>query len=188
MEDQAILLTLRYNHTYISRKMSGMMKQMVFILSLISVVDCSQIRAQSDGYFTIEGQVKKSLKLSIRDLEKFTTTEIKSKDKEEKEHLYKGVALGDVLASAGVTLGKDLRGENLAQYVVVTAADGYEVVFSLPEVDPELTDNTILLAYQMDGRPLAEQEGPFRLVVPKDKKHARWIRQLTAVKVMSAKD
>jgi DMSO/TMAO reductase YedYZ molybdopterin-dependent catalytic subunit len=168
--------------------MSGMMKQMVFILSLISVVDCSQTRAQSEGYVTIEGRVKKNLKLSIRDLEKFTATEIKSKDKEEKEHLYKGVALADVLASAGVTLGKDLRGENLAQYVVVKAADGYEVVFSLSEVDPELTDNTILLAYQMDGRPLAAQEGPFRLVVPKDKKHARWIRQLTVVKVMSAKD
>lgn len=81
--------------------------------------------------------------------------------------------LSEILESAGVTLGKNLRGKNLTKYVFVNAADGYEVIFSLPEIDPEFTDNVILLAYQVDGKSLAANEGPFRLVVPKDKKHAR---------------
>jgi DMSO/TMAO reductase YedYZ molybdopterin-dependent catalytic subunit len=92
--------------------------------------------------------------------------------------------LSEILDSAGVTLGKNLRGKNLTKYVFVKAADGYEVIFSLPEIDPEFTDDVILLAYQVDGKSLTANEGPFRLVVPKDKKHARWIRQISSIKVM----
>jgi DMSO/TMAO reductase YedYZ molybdopterin-dependent catalytic subunit len=69
----------------------------------------------------------------------------------------------------------------------VRAADGYEVIFALPEIDPEFTAQTILLAYEVDGKPLPKGEGPFRLVVPNDKKHARWIREITTITVTFSK-
>src|SRR5262249_37083156 len=49
---------------------------------------------------------------------------------------YEGVLLAKVLQAAKVALGKDLKGPLLAHCLLVEAADGYRVVFSLPEVDP----------------------------------------------------
>jgi DMSO/TMAO reductase YedYZ molybdopterin-dependent catalytic subunit len=81
-----------------------------------------------------------------------------------------------------------LRGENLGKYVLVKASDGYEVVFSLPEIDPDFSEKIILLANEVDGKPLSASEGPFRLVVPQDKKHARWIRQLNSIQILFSKN
>ncbi len=138
--------------------------------------------------FTVEGEVLRPLKLTLDELSKMKQTEVKAKDREGNEHTFKGVRLVDLLDSAGVTLGRELRGENLAKYVLVKAVDGYEVIFSLPEVDPEFTGQTIILAYQVDGNPLPKGEGPFRLVVPNDKRPARWIRELTSIKVLYSKE
>jgi hypothetical protein len=44
------------------------------------------------------------------------------------------------------------------------------------------------LAYEADGKSLPDDEGPFRIVAPGDKKHARWIRQITSIKILFAKD
>jgi len=139
------------------------------------------------SFFSVEGEVLRSLNLSVNDLHKLKSTELKAKDKDGTEHNFKGVSLSEVLDSAGVTLGNQLRGANLAKYVLVQATDGYEVVFSLPEIDPEFSNEQILLAYQVDGRALQPHDGPFRLVVPSDKKHARWIRQIKTIKVLFSK-
>ena len=81
-------------------------------------------------------------------------------------------------------MGAQLWGENLAKYVLVKASDGYEVIFSLPEIDPEFTTNTILIAFEVDGVPLPKGEGPFRMISPGDKKHARWVREITSIRVL----
>ncbi len=142
----------------------------------------------NSAYFTVGGEVLKPLKLSAKELTTLKSSETKAKDRDGKEHTFKGVMLWTILDLAGVPLGKDLRGENLSKYVLVKASDGYEVVFSLPEIDPEFSEKIILLAYEVDGKPLAATEGPFRLVVPQDKKHARWIRQLNSIQILFSKE
>jgi len=97
---------------------------------------------------------------------------------------FEGVALRLVLQKAGITLGESLRGKRLATYLLVQAADGYRVVFALPELDPAFTDRIILLADRADGHPLDIKEGPFRIVVPDEKRMARWARQVIALKVV----
>ena len=74
--------------------------------------------------------------------------------------------------------------QNLVKYILVQAVDGYEVLFSLPEIDPEFTNQTVLLATKVDGKALANGEGPFRIIVPNDKKHARWIREISTIKIL----
>ena len=59
----------------------------------------------------------------------------------------------------------------MSLYLVVEAADGYRVVFALPELDPGYTDRTILLADRRDGKPLSDREGPLQVIVPGEKKH-----------------
>lgn len=159
----------------------------LFLLAAIVLASIAG-HAQPKPSFRVEGEVLKPRTLTQGDLLKWKTAEVKGKDHDGKEHVFKGVRLIDVLDSAGVTLGGKLRGKNLAKYVLVKAADGYEVIFSLPEIDPEFTSQTVLLAYEVDGHPLAKGEGPFRMVVPSDKKQARWIRELTTIKVVFSKD
>ena len=67
--------------------------------------------------------------------------------------------------------------------LLVVAADGYRVVLALPEVDPDLTDKMVLLADREDGKRLGADEGPFRLVVPDDKRHNRWVKRVTHIGV-----
>ncbi len=156
------------------------------IISSILIIFATATFAQTQS-ISIEGEVQKPLKLTVNDLEKYPTTEVKAKDRDGKEHTYKGTLLSVVLDSAGVTLGKQLRGENLVKYVLVTAADNYQVIYALPEIDPEFTSNTVLLTTHVDGNPLPKGEGPFRLVNPADKKPARWIREITSIKIMYSK-
>jgi hypothetical protein len=88
-----------------------------------------------------------------------------------------------LLCRADVPLGKQLRGPRLKLYVVVEAADGYRAVFALAEFDPDFTDRVILLADRRDDYPLSSKRGPFRIVVPGEKRHARWVREATALDV-----
>jgi len=148
----------------------------------------TQAFGQAEPSITVGGEVTKQLTITIAGMKDFPAKEITAKDKEGKEHVYKGTLLSLVLTSAGVTLGKELRGGNLAKYVIIKAADGYVVVYSLAELDPELTSNDVLLATLVDGHPLPKGEGPFRLVAPHDKKPARWIREITSIKVVLSKE
>ncbi len=89
----------------------------------------------------------------------------------------------EVVSRAGVPTGAELRGPGVALYVVVEAADGYRAVFALPELDPAFTDRVILLADRRDGRPLSDREGPLQVIVPGEKKHARWVRQVVRLAI-----
>jgi hypothetical protein len=95
-----------------------------------------------------------------------------------------------VLKAAGLPLGTGMPGLRtlVTRTVVVHAMDGYEVVFSLPELDPELTGRTVLLADTKDGQPLSVNEGPFRMIVPDDKMGVRWVRQVSGLTVRAITD
>jgi len=80
-----------------------------------------------------------------------------------------------------VKFGETIRGNALANYVLAEAAEGYSVVFALPEMDPAFTDLTFLLADRRDGQPLGQFEGKLRIVVPHEKRHPRWVRQVVAL-------
>ena len=97
---------------------------------------------------------------------------------------YSGVWMAEILKKAGAPLGAGMRGNSLSTYVIASASDGYQVLFSLGELDPELTDGQYLLADSANGKPLFGETGAFRLVVPKDKRGARSVRLLSSIKVV----
>ena len=118
----------------------------------------------------------------------FRRIETTQKDKDGATHVFSGVAVSDLLQKAGVPMGPALRGANMAQYLVVKAADGYHVLFALPELDSGFAERTIMLVDTMDGHPLPQDRGPFRIIVPGEKKPARWIYQVQTLAVKNAKD
>jgi len=97
---------------------------------------------------------------------------------------FEAVALEAVLEKAGVEFGQTLKGRRLASCLLVEAADGYRVVVALPELDPAFTDKQVVLAFLKDGKPLDEKEGPYRIVIPDEKRMARWVRQVTTLKIV----
>jgi hypothetical protein len=100
---------------------------------------------------------------------------------------WEGVWLSEILKHAGVPLGRALRGKALTTYVAVSASDGYEVLFSLGELDPEMTESQILVADTANGKSLIDEGESFRLVLPKDKQGARSVRMLTKIEVIQVR-
>ena len=140
--------------------------------------------AQEDAQpLRVTGAVKQPLTLSAEDLAKMPRAPARTTNNG-LETVYEGVPLHEVLKKAGVPLGSELRGKALASYVLAEAADGYQVVFSLGELDPSFIDNGILLADTANGKPLFGAQGRFRLVVPKDKPGARSVRMLVKLEVV----
>jgi hypothetical protein len=108
--------------------------------------------------------------LTVAEIAKLPRVSVRAKDEKGKDAVWEGTTLHEVLRAAGVNFGEAIRGAALANYLLVEAADGYRVVFTLPEVDPAFTDLTFLLADRRDGQPMDENEGKLRIVVPHEKK------------------
>jgi len=100
------------------------------------------------------------------------------------ETRYEGVWLYEILKKAGVQLGEALRGKALTTYVLAEAQDGYQVVFSVGELDPALTEGQILLADKANDKPLFGDNGAFRIVAARDKRAARSVRMLTKLEIV----
>lgn len=103
---------------------------------------------------------------------------------DEKPSLWEGVAISELLQRAGAPAGKQLRGREMTKFVRVTATDGYQVVFSLTELDAAFGDRKVLLVDRQDGRPLSQKDGPLRLVVAGDERPARWVREVQTIEVV----
>jgi DMSO/TMAO reductase YedYZ molybdopterin-dependent catalytic subunit len=134
----------------------------------------------------ITGAVKQPLTLTADDLAKMPRASVKTTSSG-METVYEGVWLTEVLKKAGVPQGGELRGKALATYVLAEAEDGYQVLFSLAELDPSFIDNQILLADTANGKPLFGAAGRFRLVVPKDKPGARSVRMLNKIEIVQVR-
>jgi hypothetical protein len=144
--------------------------------------------AQQPAAVKVTGEVTVPLTLTAADLAAMPQTEDSAKDKQGVMHHYSGVAIADILNKAGVTTGNQLRGKNMAKYLLVSCADGYQVVFSLAELDQSITDRVVILADKEEGKPLAAGVGPFKVIVPGEKKPARNCFQVTTLTVGVAKE
>ena len=98
---------------------------------------------------------------------------------------FEGVTVKSVLEKAGISFGEGMKGKRLANCLLVEAADGYRAVIALPELDPAFTDKQTVLAFLRDGKPLSEKEGPYRIIIPDEKRMARWVRQVTTLKIVA---
>jgi DMSO/TMAO reductase YedYZ molybdopterin-dependent catalytic subunit len=117
---------------------------------------------------------------------KLPRTSVKAKDHGGDVVNFEGVPARELLKLVAAPSGHELRGRQLTLYVVAEATDGYKVVYALPEFDPDFTDGVILIADRRNGETLPPKEGPLRLVVPWEKREARWIRQLTVLRLGQA--
>jgi DMSO/TMAO reductase YedYZ molybdopterin-dependent catalytic subunit len=137
---------------------------------------------------SISGNVAEPLALTVDDLKRYPAQAVayspsggtSSSTPSAPARHYTGVALRDVLNAAKPTEGKprDLR----RSYVVATASDGYEAVFSWGELFISPVGDSVFVVYERDGAPLADDEGRFALIAVNDlrpARHVKWLRRLT---------
>ena len=147
----------------------------LFTLLQPALLQCQQL--------TVENGSGKQTQLTRADLEALPHVKVTT-GSAGASATFEGVALGALLAKAGVGFGETLRGKRMASCLLVEAADGYRAVIALPELDPAFTDKQIVLAFLKDGKPLDDKEGPYRIVIPDEKRMARWVRQVTVLKIV----
>ena len=130
-----------------------------------------------------DGVVKAALVFSIEDLAAMPRVTAKVRGRDNKERVYEGVLLSELLKRSGQPQGEELRGSLLAKYILAIAHDGYRVLFSLPEADPGFSDARIIVADMVDSKTLPDREGPLRIIIPSEKREARWIRMLEKIEI-----
>lgn len=134
----------------------------------------------------VTGDVATPLTLTPADVKALPRTMVAAQD-EGRTVKYEGVLVGELLKRAGAPVGSELRGNAVASYIVASASDGYQVVFSLAELDPAFTGSEVIVADTVDGKPLFAYQGAFRIVAPKDLRGARSIRMLETINVVRLK-
>ncbi|HZP03558.1 MAG TPA: hypothetical protein VFB43_01570 [Terracidiphilus sp.] len=100
-----------------------------------------------------------------------------------KNETYAGVPLIDLLTKLGVP--DKPRGKQFRLYLLAEGSDGYAVVYSIGEVTPDVHDGTVLVADSQGGKPIAE-DGSLKLITTGEKRPARWVRNLVAIRVLTA--
>ena len=155
----------------------------IMVLPLLVAVAVSRA-----GDITVIDAKGDSHPITAEDISKLPHQTIRAKA-HDVEAEFSGVPLVDLLQSAGVEFGdKQLRGVRASDVALVEAADGYRTVFSLLELDPATSDKLVLLADKRDGKPLDDKEGPYRLVIPTEKRPVRWVRSVKTIKIVNLKD
>ncbi len=146
-----------------------------------SILAAGLVFAQGSTTLAVSGDVSAPLMLRAEDLAAMPREKVSIPDSDGKPVEYEGVLLREVLKRAGVPLEGQLRRKALASYVLAKAHDGYEVVFTLGEIDTQFGANPILIADLRDGKPLPANQGAFRLICPHDKEGARSVRMLETI-------
>jgi DMSO/TMAO reductase YedYZ molybdopterin-dependent catalytic subunit len=149
---------------------------------------CAGLAAQTtpapSGKLIVDGDVASPFSISTGELAKMPHQTVTMTEMGGAKASYEGVPLADILAKAGLPFGKELRGKTLASYLLVEARDGYQVVFSLGEIDAGVGSTRVIVADRSDGKPLTERQGPIRLVVTSDQRPARSVRMLEKIHVV----
>lgn len=146
--------------------------------------------ADASATFTVGGDVLTPLTLSVADLQGLglaseTVDVTFQSGGEAEDHTFTGVLLIDLLNHAGVPAGPDERNPLLKYYVVVTANDGYQVVFSGGELDPNFGNVPIMIAWEQDGAPVTGEDGPVRIAAPGDLRGGRYVFGVVSIDLFS---
>ena len=161
------------------RRLTAIVLLLVFALPQLAL-------AEDAPTLHVSGPDGQSIALTMHDLDAMTHASASVVDDKGNHATYDGVPISEILHRVGAPFGNELRGQKVSYYMLVSASDGYHAVFAIAELDPAFTDRVVLLAYRRDGKELSSQEGPLRIIAPGEKRHARWVRNVTSLSVRRA--
>ncbi|WP_025917433.1 molybdopterin-dependent oxidoreductase [Herminiimonas sp. CN] len=155
-----------------------------------TVADPSQYLTES---VSVSGAVENTLKLRVDDLRKFPPQQVgevplvcQTGADVGKLGNFNGVRLRDILEQA-VIVSRD-HNDVKKMVIVASASDGYQVVFSWSEVFNSPVGDGVLVFFEKDGKPLAEDEGRIAMISTKDlrsgPRHVKWLQAIEVRKIV----
>ncbi len=144
-------------------------------------------------HVSVTGAVEHSLNLSVDDLRKFPPQQVgevplicQSGANMGKLENFKGVLLRDILEKATVKAPAHNDVKKMA--VIASASDGYKVVFSWTEIFNSPNGEGVIVFFEKDGQPLADDEGRIAMVSTKDTRtgprHVKWLQGIEVRKIV----
>jgi DMSO/TMAO reductase YedYZ molybdopterin-dependent catalytic subunit len=136
--------------------------------------------AQVSTRVRITGEVQRELTLGVDDLRLLA-----SRRTLVQERGYGGLRLVDLLQEADIR--QDARHALRRTYVIATATDGFQAVFSWGELFNTPVGQGVLVAFERDGVPLRDGEGRVTLVSLGDgrpsMRHVKWLARIEVRRV-----
>ncbi len=164
------------------------------LLAIFAVLVSSMAAGPADEAIHIAGSGAKPSDWGVKQIRQKLAGEIKPVEYNSKgaKRVFDCVPLASVLKAAGVdtdfamngAAGPKLKNPQMRMAVMVRGRDGYGAVFSLAELLPMVGHRDVWLALDMDGKPLADADGPTRLIVPDDQMPARGVHQVASIDVI----
>ncbi|MBL7965184.1 MAG: molybdopterin-dependent oxidoreductase [Flavobacteriales bacterium] len=154
------------------------------LLALVLVV-IARVQAQDAGpILTIRfGTCDTTLNARVLSTLPVHSAHVENRDGE--KHTYSGPYVIDVLQAGCPGLSRADKRDRVGFVVRATSADGYRAAVALMEADTTFSPAPAILALTMDGRPLDAREGPVKLIVPGDMRHARHVRGVSVLEVVA---
>jgi DMSO/TMAO reductase YedYZ molybdopterin-dependent catalytic subunit len=157
---------------------------MIFGLGIPGAAQAQEGR--NSALLRVVGASGNELNITADDWAKLPRATVKVADHGGTEVTFEGVPARELLKLVGAPSGPELRGQQLSVYVLAEASDGYQVLYAITEFDPGFTDGLILVADRKNGEALGPNEGRLQMVVPWEKRQARWLRWLMVLRVRMA--
>jgi Oxidoreductase molybdopterin binding domain len=153
------------------------------LISLVAAPVCVA-RADASRTMSVSGQVRMLTSFTLdalRGLPSRTESVTYTTDSGQQSHTYTGCDLDAVIAAADPEVDGAAEHPSLTIAILATGADGYSAALSWGDISPSLAQRPALVAYSEDGAPLDQP----RLVVPSDLEGARYVKDLTQVRVVN---
>jgi DMSO/TMAO reductase YedYZ molybdopterin-dependent catalytic subunit len=149
---------------------------MRFWLAALALAVALPSLAQVSTRVRVTGEVQHELTLSADELRRRVVVQ---------ERGYGGVRLVDLLGEADIR--QDARHALRRTYIVATATDGFQAVFSWGELFNTPVGRGVLVAFERDGAPLRDGEGGIALVSLADERpgtrHVKWLERIEVRRV-----
>jgi len=157
---------------------------------LLAAAAFGQTAGQVTPALTVKGSVEHEITLSLDELKALPVQRIDdtrsvrdasgASAPAETERHYAGCLLRDVLDRAHPVEKRRMAFRR--SVVIATASDGYRVAFSWAELYLSPIGDGVLVVYERDGKPLADDEGRIALVSLKDTRpgprHVKWLQSV----------
>jgi cytochrome c551/c552 len=154
------------------------------------IADTSKFVTES---ITVSGAVEQPLKLSVADLRQFPPQQVgevpvvcQSGANLGKLENLKGVLLRDILEKAKVV--SHSHNDVKKMVIIAVASDDYKVVFSWSEVFNSPIGEGVMVFFEKNGLPLADDEGRIAMVSSKDirtgPRHVKWLKSIEVRKIV----
>lgn len=142
---------------------------------------------------TVSGAVERPLTLSVDELRKFPAQQIgelplvcQTGANAGKLENLKGVLLRDILEKAVVKVSAHNDVKKMA--IIASASDDYRVVFSWTEVFNSSIGEGVMVFFEKDGSPLADDEGRIAMISANDTRtgprHVKWLQDIEVRKIV----